>query len=69
MVIFFLKNFEPKLHPKNGSFWFLKKNNNYAETNLLINENFILQEAPYTAQQSSRMVKSTKNLYKREYFA
>ena len=61
MVIFFLQNFEPKLYPKNGSIWFFKTN---SETNLLLNENFILQEAPYTDQQSSRMVKSAKTCIK-----
>ena len=60
MVQFFLQNSQPKFYPKNGSFWFFQLIKNYAEITLLIDEKFISQEAYYTAQQSSRRVKSPK---------
>ena len=57
----FLRNSQPKFYPKNGSFWlFQKLIKNYAEATLLNDEKYISQEASYTAQQSSRKVKSPK---------
>ena len=58
------QNFTPKM----GNFGFFQLIKNYAETTLLINEKYISQEGSYTTQQSSRRVKSPKNLYKRKYF-
>ena len=47
----------PKFYPKNGSFLLFSINQ---ETTLLSDEEYISQKASYTAQQSSRMVKSPK---------
>ena len=46
--------------PKMGHFDFFQLIKSYAETNLLIDEEYVSQEAFYTAQQSSRRVKSPK---------
>ena len=43
-----------------GRFDFFQLIKNYAETTSLIDEVYISQEASYTAQQSSREVKSPK---------
>ena len=43
-----------------GHFGFFQLIKNYAETNLLIDEKIISQEALYAAQQSLRKVKSAK---------
>ena len=61
MMQFFLRNSQPKFYPKNGSFWFFQLIKNYAETILLIDEEYVSQEATYTAQQSSRRVNSPKS--------
>ena len=58
---FFLRNSQPKFYPKNGSFWLFQLIKNYAETILLIDEEYVSQEAIYTAQQSSRRVNSPKS--------
>ena len=44
-----------------GHFGFFQLFKNYAETTVLMDKKFIWQEASYTAQQSSRRVKSPKN--------
>ena len=49
MVLFFLRNSQPKFYPKNGSFWHFQAIKNYAETILLNDEEYISQEASYTA--------------------
>ena len=49
-------NFTPKM----GIFDFFQTNKNYSETFLLIDEEYISQEASYPAQQSPRKVKSPK---------
>ena len=43
-----------------GHFTFFQLIKNYAETNLLIDEKYVSQEASYTAQQKSRRIKSPK---------
>ena len=43
-----------------GHFGFFQLIKNYAETNLLIDNEYLSQEAFYTAQQSSRRVNSQK---------
>ena len=43
-----------------GHFGFFQLIKNYAESNLLIDEEYTSQEASYTAQQSSRRAKSQK---------
>ena len=44
-------------------------NQNYAETTLLIDGEYISQEASYTAQQRSRRVKSPKACIRENIFA
>ena len=46
----------------NGSFWFfLQLTNIYYKITLLIDEEYISQEASYTAQQNSREINSLKD--------
>ena len=61
---FFSEILNQILPQKIGQFSFLLLIKNYAKTIRLIDENFILQEAHYAAQQSSRRVQSPKNLRK-----
>ena len=58
-------NFIPKL----GHFGFFRLIKNYAETTLLIDEEYVSQEASYTAQQSSRRVNSPKIFIREHIFA
>ena len=46
--------------PKMGHFGFFQLIKNYAETTFLIDEEYISQEASYTARQNSSRVKSPK---------
>ena len=52
-----------------GHFGFFHLIKNYAETNLLIDEKHISQEASYTAQQSSRKFESPKAWIRETIFA
>ena len=60
MVQFFLRISQPKIYPKFWSIWLFSVDQKYAETTLLINEEYISQEASCTAQKSYRRVKSPK---------
>ena len=70
MVQLFLQNSQLNFYPKIGCFsFFFQLIKNYAETALVVDENYILQEASYTAQQSSRKVESQKTWIRENIFA
>ena len=59
-MVFFSEILNQIFVPKMGHFGFFQLIKNYAETTLLIDEIIKSQEVSYTAQQSSRKVRSPK---------
>ena len=66
---FFLQKSQPKFEFKFGFFGYFQLIKKYDETTLLIDDEYKLQEASYTNQQSSTEVKSPKTCLNEGIFA